>query len=129
MSCGCNRNRICPDETVVDPVQTIYRDQYHPQLVRVVHPVEIVTRHHCFPVRCDVYKVFCRNEFVGGPEEGVPYDNDNGYANGAANGFANNYNNAYENNRVMENGVYGDFDRPTISRKKPKKSSKKRSKK
>ncbi|PLT45566.1 hypothetical protein NYE40_10450 [Paenibacillus sp. FSL W8-1187] len=65
MSC---RHSHCSPETVVDPVQTVYRDVYHPQQVTVVHPIEIVTRHHCVPVRCDVYKYICRDENVGGVE-------------------------------------------------------------
>ncbi|SIQ50326.1 MULTISPECIES: hypothetical protein [unclassified Paenibacillus] len=64
MSCHPNRP-YCPEETVVDPTQTVYRDVYHPQLVRVVHNIDIVTRHHCVPVRCDVYRYNCRDEHVG----------------------------------------------------------------
>lgn len=61
MSC----NPRCPTQTVYDPPRRVYRDYYHPQLVQVVHPVEIVNRHYCVPVyqHCVTYTV--RDEFCG----------------------------------------------------------------
>ncbi|CAM4487705.1 hypothetical protein [Paenibacillus tarimensis] len=41
--------RKCPEEIVKPPVVQ-YRDVYHPQPVNVIHPVEIITRHHMVPV-------------------------------------------------------------------------------
>jgi len=40
----------CPTETIVDPPIRVVRHVCHPQLIRVIHPIEIVTRHHCVPV-------------------------------------------------------------------------------
>ena len=63
---SCRPCRPCCDPvTVIDPPVTVYRDFYHPQIVEVIHPVEIVNRHHCCPVRRDVYKYTCRDENVG----------------------------------------------------------------
>ncbi|GIM47120.1 hypothetical protein DNHGIG_26690 [Collibacillus ludicampi] len=44
-------NRYCPptDPIITDP-QRIVRDFYHPRVVRVIHPIEIVNRHHCVPI-------------------------------------------------------------------------------
>ncbi|MDQ0088368.1 hypothetical protein J2T12_001774 [Paenibacillus anaericanus] len=40
----------CPTQTIVDPPQTIFEDYFHPQVVQVIHPIEVVRRHHCVPV-------------------------------------------------------------------------------
>jgi len=40
----------CPASEVVDPPRVVFRDFFHPQLVEVIHPIEIVNRHHCVPV-------------------------------------------------------------------------------
>lgn len=40
----------CPTETIIDPPIRIVRHVCHPQLIRVIHPIEIVTKHHCVPV-------------------------------------------------------------------------------
>ncbi|WP_274651592.1 hypothetical protein [Paenibacillus humicola] len=40
----------CPTQTVYDPPVTMYQNFYHPQLVNVIHPVEIINQHHCVPV-------------------------------------------------------------------------------
>ncbi|CAM4177256.1 MAG: hypothetical protein E7L01_32485 [Paenibacillus macerans] len=45
MSCHC-----CPPVTIVAPTQVIVQDIYDPQLVQVIHPINIVTRRHCVPV-------------------------------------------------------------------------------
>ncbi|UQZ36105.1 hypothetical protein C2I18_22775 [Paenibacillus sp. PK3_47] len=49
----------CPDQTIVDPPQTVYENYYHPQHVQVIHPVEIIRQHHCVPVyhHCVTYTV------------------------------------------------------------------------
>lgn len=44
-----NPNANCPAPIVEQPT-VVYRDLYHPQPVEVVHPVEIVNRHHIVPV-------------------------------------------------------------------------------
>lgn len=45
-----NCHPICPTETIVDPPVRVFRDVCHRQIIRVIHPIEIVTRHHCVPV-------------------------------------------------------------------------------
>jgi hypothetical protein len=39
-----------PADPIMAAPRRIVRDFYHPQLVQVIHPVEIVNRHHCVPV-------------------------------------------------------------------------------
>lgn len=52
----------CPTETVTDPPSVVYEDYYHPQIVQVIHPVEIVRRHHCVPVPQHIYTYSIRDE-------------------------------------------------------------------
>ncbi|WP_201755273.1 hypothetical protein [Paenibacillus glycinis] len=40
----------CPTQTVYDPPVTLYENYYHPQLVNVIQPIEVVKQHHCCPV-------------------------------------------------------------------------------
>lgn len=53
----------CPNETVVAPVRTVYENVYHPQLINVVHPIEIVRRHICVPVYRHVAAYNVRDEY------------------------------------------------------------------
>ncbi|MNE82422.1 hypothetical protein D3C76_332620 [compost metagenome] len=46
----------CPEKEVIDPPQTVYENYYHPQVVQVIHPIEIIRQHHCVPVPHHVYK-------------------------------------------------------------------------
>jgi hypothetical protein len=39
----------CPTQTIYDPPVTMYENFYHPQVVNVVHPIEIINQHHCVP--------------------------------------------------------------------------------
>lgn len=55
----------CPVETVTDPTQVVYEDYYHPQVVQVVHHVEVVRRHHCVPVPQHIYTYSVRDEMCG----------------------------------------------------------------
>jgi len=62
----------CPpaDPIMMDP-QRVVRDFYHPQKVQVVHPIQIINRHHCVPVYEHVYTCSEKDEFCGGhPHEG-----------------------------------------------------------
>lgn len=59
----------CPTETVFDPPVRVFEDVFHPQIVQVVHHVELVRRHHCVPVPCHVYTYSARDEFC--PPMGV----------------------------------------------------------
>lgn len=62
MSC----NPYCPKVSpVVTSPTVVYRDFYHPQVVPVVHPVEIVNRHHCVPCPQHVYTYSSRDEMGG----------------------------------------------------------------
>lgn len=49
----------CPTKTVTDPPSVVYEDYYHPQVVQVIHPVEVIRRHHCVPIpnHCYSYSV------------------------------------------------------------------------
>jgi hypothetical protein len=60
----------CPTQTVADPPITRYANYYHPQIVQVIHPIEIVRRHHCVPVPVHCYTYTVRDEYVGGPGQG-----------------------------------------------------------
>lgn len=40
----------CPEQTVYDPPVTLYENYYHPQVVNVIQPIEVVKQHHCYPV-------------------------------------------------------------------------------
>lgn len=53
----------CPTSRVVDPPQVVYRDIFLPQVVEVIHPIEIVNRFHCVPVPKHCYTVTVRDEF------------------------------------------------------------------
>lgn len=58
---SCSR---CQPETVAGQPITRYQNIYHPRLVNVVHPIEIVRRHHCVPVVRHCYTYTVRDEFV-----------------------------------------------------------------
>lgn len=60
-----SHSRCCPptDPIMTDPRRVI-RNFYHPQLVQVIHPVEIVNRHHCVPVFQHCYSYSERDEVV-----------------------------------------------------------------
>lgn len=64
---------ICPTSNVVDPPKVVYKDIYHPQIVNVIHPIEIVNRHHCVPVPRHVYCYSQRNEYMGMAMPNMPY--------------------------------------------------------
>ena len=59
------QNNMCPptDPAVMDP-QRIVRDFYHHQVVQVIHPVEIINRHHCIPVYEHKYCFTVRDEMA-----------------------------------------------------------------
>jgi hypothetical protein len=61
----------CPTQTVVDPPITRYANYYYPQIVQVIHPIEVVRRHHCVPVPVHIYTCTVRDEFVGGTGHNV----------------------------------------------------------
>lgn len=53
----------CPTSRVVDPPNVVVNDVYHPQVVQVIHPIEIINRHHCVPVFEHLYTCVVRDEF------------------------------------------------------------------
>jgi len=61
----------CPTQTVVDPPVKVYKDIYHPQVVQVIHPVEIIRRHHCFPVPHHITTYTAKDVFY--PSQGFPW--------------------------------------------------------
>jgi hypothetical protein len=56
-------HRLCPPAHVVGQPKIVYKDVYHPQLVKVIHPVEIVIRHHCVPIHEHIHTCVVKNEF------------------------------------------------------------------
>ncbi|MCQ6559536.1 hypothetical protein [Paenibacillus mendelii] len=58
MSC----HPICPTATIFDPPVRIERDFFYPQLVQVIHPVEIVNRRHYVPVYQHCFQYIEREE-------------------------------------------------------------------
>lgn len=40
----------CPPATVVGPPIRAAREFFHPQIVQVIHPIEVINRHHCVPI-------------------------------------------------------------------------------
>lgn len=56
----------CPAQSVVDPPEIVYEDYFHPQVVQVIHPIEVIRRHHCVPVPHHVFTVSCKDVFCGG---------------------------------------------------------------
>ncbi|WP_138493158.1 hypothetical protein [Paenibacillus pinistramenti] len=65
MNKGC-----CPpaDPIVLDPVVAV-QNFYHPQLVPVIQPVQIVHKHHCVPV----YQPFVTYNIIeAGPSDTAP---------------------------------------------------------
>jgi hypothetical protein len=61
----------CPTTTVFDPPVRVFEEVFHPQIVQVVQPIEIVRRHHCVPVPYQCITVTVRDEFCPGPA-GLP---------------------------------------------------------
>jgi hypothetical protein len=61
---GCPQ---CPTKTIVDPPVRVVQDVFHPQIVQVIHPIEIIRRHHCVPVPVHLYTCTSRDEFCNDP--------------------------------------------------------------
>lgn len=57
----------CPTTQAVDPPRVVFQDFFHPQIVQVIHPIEIVTRHHCVPVPEHIFLFNERDEFCPSP--------------------------------------------------------------
>ncbi len=56
-------NHCCPEVSpiVCDPIQVV-QDYYIPQIVPVIHPIEIVKQHHCVPIPHHMYPVVVKEE-------------------------------------------------------------------
>jgi len=54
---------VCPPSSpiVTNPTQVI-NNVYHPQLVPVIHPIEIINQHHCVPVYQHLTTYTVKNE-------------------------------------------------------------------
>ncbi|MGN7381026.1 CotD family spore coat protein [Paenibacillus sp. SAFN-117] len=61
----CHHNPCPPAKPVIAPTSRVVRDYYHPQVVPVIHPIEVVNRHHCVPVPCHYYTYSERDEVAG----------------------------------------------------------------
>ncbi|MFF2094097.1 hypothetical protein [Paenibacillus sp. NPDC058174] len=55
---------FCPTVRVYDPPVTVFNDIFHPQIVEVVHRVNVVNRHHCVPCEKHLYEYCYHNEEV-----------------------------------------------------------------
>lgn len=61
-------HHLCPPASpVVAPTSRVVRDFFHPQIVPVIHPIEVVNRHHCVPVPRHFCTYSERDEFAGMP--------------------------------------------------------------
>jgi hypothetical protein len=54
-----------PTDPIMTSPERIVRDFYHPQKVQVIHPIQIVNRHHCVPVYEHVYTCEETDEYCG----------------------------------------------------------------
>lgn len=56
-------NHCCPQVSpiVCDPIQVV-QDYYIPQIVPVIHPIEVVKQHHYVPIPHHMYPVVIREE-------------------------------------------------------------------
>ena len=46
---------FCPEKVVVAQPIKVFNDVFQPQIVKIVHPVEIINRLHCVPVPRHVF--------------------------------------------------------------------------
>jgi hypothetical protein len=53
----------CPTKTVIDPPVRVYEDVFHPQIVQVIQPIEIIRRHHCVPIPHPIVTPIFKDEF------------------------------------------------------------------
>lgn len=53
----------CPRKTVLDPPIVRREPVYHPQVVDVIHQVEIIREHYCVPVPHHVYQYVVKDEY------------------------------------------------------------------
>lgn len=52
-----------PGEAIIDPPQYVVNDYFHPQIVPVIHPIQIINKHHCVPVPHHQYTVQTKDVF------------------------------------------------------------------
>ncbi|GGG03280.1 hypothetical protein [Paenibacillus abyssi] len=52
-----------PAGPIYDPPRVVYNDYFYPQIVPVIHTVEIVNRHHCVPIPKHITQFKVRDEF------------------------------------------------------------------
>jgi hypothetical protein len=52
----------CKTETIVDPTRIVFQDFFEPQIVQIIHPIEIVNRRHCIPVPEHIFTLTERDE-------------------------------------------------------------------
>jgi len=60
---GFEMNHYCPPlcPIVCDPIQVV-EDYYIPQIVPVIHPIEVIKKHHCVPIHHHMYPVVVNEE-------------------------------------------------------------------
>jgi hypothetical protein len=54
-----------PTDPIIQAPQKVYRDFYHPQVVPVIQPIEIINRHHSVPVYQHSYSYTVKDEGYG----------------------------------------------------------------
>ncbi|MBT2290158.1 hypothetical protein J7E73_13600 [Paenibacillus albidus] len=59
----------CADQAYMVAPVTRYEHQYHRQRVQVVHPIEIVRKHHCIPVYEHSYVYYTKDEPATSPDQ------------------------------------------------------------
>ncbi len=58
----------CPTQSIVDPPEYVYENYYHPQIVQVVHPIQVIKQHHCVPVPQHVFTYSEQDVWCNQPE-------------------------------------------------------------
>ncbi|GIP34251.1 hypothetical protein J2TS4_34610 [Paenibacillus sp. J2TS4] len=53
----------CPTKTVFDPPIRVVENVFHPQIVQVIQPVEIIRKHHCVPIPHRMVAPIFKDEF------------------------------------------------------------------
>lgn len=61
----CPRPFCPPADPIVCPPRPVIRDFFHPQVLPIIHPIEVINRHHCCAIPRHVFTVVEREEVVG----------------------------------------------------------------
>lgn len=61
---SCVKNVCPPVSPIVCPPIVVVRDHFVPQIVPVIHPIQVVDKVHCVPVQQHIY-TYSEREVVG----------------------------------------------------------------